>query len=171
METPIDKIGNWFYERRPRSYIVALIILALVATVVVVGAHAANTTSTTRPSVSATSPSSTKPPETTIASTKTTKTPGPVTITGSQAWNHIGQFETVKFYVGYTYTDASGTEFLDQYVNYQNGFVVTIYATDLSAFSFDPSAACLYQTIEVSGYVSTYDNFVEILNPDSIKII
>ena len=42
-------------------------------------------------------------------------------ITPSRAPEHIGQVETVRFRVGYTYTDANGTEFLDQYRDYASG--------------------------------------------------
>src|SRR5665213_1871171 len=51
------------------------------------------------------------------------------TITAAQAWNHVGQLETVQFHVAYAFTDSAGTEFLDQKVDYTHGFVVTIYAS------------------------------------------
>lgn len=162
-----DKIGEWFYDRRPQSYLWALLVVALIVAGVVVGTHSATTTLRTS---STTTPATTTSLTTSTVISTTTNPPGSVTITGAQARNHIGQFETVKFNVAYTYTDSSGTEFLDQYVHYQNGFVVTIYASALGSFSFDPASACLYQTIKVSGYVSTYANFVEILNPVAIQI-
>ena len=101
----------------------------------------------------------------------TTTSVGSTSISAAQARNFVGQYETVKFNVGYTYVDSNGTEFLDQYQNYQSGFVVTIFSEYLSGFSFDPATTCLSQTVEVSGYVSVYNGFVEILNPASIRVL
>jgi hypothetical protein len=89
-------------------------------------------------------------------------------IYASQASNNVGQLKTVQFHVGYTYSDAEGTEFLDQYTNYQNGFVVTIYSSDVGQFPIDPALNYDNQTIDVTGVISIYDNYVEILNPSKI---
>lgn len=86
----------------------------------------------------------------------------------SDAYNHIGQYETVRLNVAYTFTDYAGTEFLDQYQNYATGFVVTIYTSDLSNFSVDPASTFEGSTVDVSGIISTYHGYVQILNPDSI---
>ena len=101
----------------------------------------------------------------------TTTTFVPTSISAVQARNYVGQYETVKFNVGYTYVDSNGTEFLDQYQNYQSGFVVTIFSEYLSGFTFDPATTCRSRTVEVSGYVSIYNGFVEILNPISIRVL
>ena len=91
-------------------------------------------------------------------------------IYASQASNFVGQLKTVQFRVGYTYTDAEGTEFFDQCTNYQNGFVVTIYASDVGRFSIDPAFNYDNQTIDVTGTITVYDGYVEILNPERIQL-
>lgn len=92
------------------------------------------------------------------------------TIYASQALNYVGQMKTVQFHVGYTYTDAAGTEFLDQYENYQSGFVVTIFASDVGRFTVDPAFTFDSQTIDVTGVISSYDGYLEILNPIRIGL-
>ena len=103
-----------------------------------------------------------------ISQTPTTQS-GP--IDPSQASNYLGQYETVRFTVGYTFTDSAGTEFLDQYQNYTSGFVVTIFSSDLGNFNVDPASTYLGQTIDVSGVVTTYNGYVEILNPTNISVV
>ena len=89
-------------------------------------------------------------------------------ISPSDASNYVGQYETVRFNVGYTFTDSAGTEFLDQYQNYATGFVVTIFSSELRNFSVDPASTYEGSTVDVSGMVSTYNGYIQILNPDSI---
>ena len=89
-------------------------------------------------------------------------------ISPSDASNYLGQYETVRFNVGHTFTDSAGTEFLDQYQNYATGFVVSIFSSDLRNFSLDPASTYEGSTVDVSGMVSTYNGYIQILNPDSI---
>ena len=92
------------------------------------------------------------------------------TISGAQAWNHVGQLETVEFHVAYAFTDNAGTEFLDQKVHYTQGFVVTIFASDLGRFTSDPVSSFDGQTIEATGTISTYGSYVEILDPVRLRL-
>jgi hypothetical protein len=89
-------------------------------------------------------------------------------ITPSQARRDVGRLETVQFHVGYTRTDGAGTEFLDQYQNYRLGFVVTIFSSDVGNFPQDPASTWQGHVVDVSGTISIYDGFTEILNPSSI---
>jgi len=92
-------------------------------------------------------------------------------MTTGQAIGHLGQYETVRFKVGYTDTDNNGTEFLDQYKNYTSGFVVCIFSSDLSNYSSDPASTYLGETVDVSGMVTTYDGYIEMLNPVRIAAV
>jgi len=92
-------------------------------------------------------------------------------ITPAQVVNHLDQIETVRFTVGFTHVDYSGTEFLDQFQNYRSGFVVTIFRSNLQNYWADPATAYLGETIDVRGYVQQYDGYYEILNPISISAV
>ena len=92
-------------------------------------------------------------------------------ISAEEASSHIGQYETVRFNVGYTFTDSSGTEFLDQYQDYKSGFVVTMFTSNLSNYSVDPASTYLGSTVDVTGTISSYGGYVEILNPDKISLV
>jgi len=92
----------------------------------------------------------------------------PGVLSPSEAAHDIGTYQTVQFHVSRTYTDSSGTEFLDQFRNYSKGFVVTIFARYLGDFGVDPAATYLDSTIRVSGYLENYDGYLEILNPLNI---
>jgi hypothetical protein len=92
-------------------------------------------------------------------------------ISAEEASGHVGQYETVRFNVGYTFTDSSGTEFLDQYQDYKSGFVVTIFTSNLSNYSVDPASTYLGSTVDVTGTISSYGGYVEILNPDKISLV
>ena len=89
-------------------------------------------------------------------------------ITAAQASSHLGQIETVRFAVGYVFKDSSGTEFLDQFQDYSTGFVVVIYWSNLGSFTVDPVTTFMNSTIDVTGTISTYNGYVEILNPRTI---
>jgi len=91
-------------------------------------------------------------------------------VTPQQATLNPGTVQTVRFHVGYTNTDSNGTEFLDQYVNYRTGFVVVVYPNYLYRFSGDPAFEYLDSTIDVTGMVTWYDGYLEILNPFSISL-
>jgi len=78
---------------------------------------------------------------------------------------------TVKLYVAFAYRDGSGTEFLDQKVNYTKGFVVAIFANDIWTHEPNPVRACDHMTIYVTGNISQFNGYYEILNPTSIKIL
>ncbi len=114
----------------------------------------------------------TAPPTTTTttAPPATTSTIGSTFITPSAAPSHLGETETVRFYVARTYTDSDGTEFLDQCQNYASCFVVTIYASDLASFPSDPASTYLYDTVDVTGTISYYGGYYEILNPTGIQV-
>jgi len=107
----------------------------------------------------------------TVSSTTTTSRVARSYITPSEVPQHLGQVETVRFTVGYTHTDSNGTEFLDQYQDYTSGFIVTIYASSLGNFSVDPASTYLDATVDVTGQISTYDGYNEILNPTSIVAV
>jgi len=92
-------------------------------------------------------------------------------ISAEEASSHVGQYETVRFNVGYTFTDSSGTEFLDQYKDYKSGFVVTMFTSNLSNYSVDPASTYLGSTVDVTGTISSYGGYVEILNPDKISLV
>ena len=114
------------------------------------------------------SPSASTTTSSSVNATTTTASPTPSYITPSEVPQHIGQVETVRFKVGYTYTDSSGTEFLDQYQDYTSGFIVTIFASSLGNYSVDPASTYLDTTVDVTGQISSYGGYDEILNPMSI---
>ena len=95
------------------------------------------------------------------------------TISPSQAWSHVGQTETVQYYVSYTGSSSAGTEFLDQYQNYTSGFITTIFASDVPSWPIDPGATYLDHTINVTGTITVYDGYVEIVayEPNQISIV
>lgn len=92
-------------------------------------------------------------------------------IVPSQAIDHLGQIQTVRFDASSTHTDYSGTEFLDQFANYKSGFVVTIFQSNLQNYQFDPASKLLGKTIDVRGYIQLYNGYIEILNPISISVV
>lgn len=102
---------------------------------------------------------------------RTTTTTGLAYIPAPQAVNHLNQFETVRVNIAYTFTDSAGTEFLDQYANYTSGFVVCIFSSDLANFPVNPATAYWGSTIDVTGLVTTYNGYVEILNPSRIQVV
>ena len=84
-------------------------------------------------------------------------------ISPAQAWDHVGQTETVRYYVSYTGSSSAGTEFLDQYQNYTSGFITTIFANDVPSWPNDPGITYLDHTIIVTGTISVYNGYVEII--------
>jgi hypothetical protein len=92
-------------------------------------------------------------------------------IVADQAKFNDGLTATVKLHVALASKDDSGTEFLDQKVNYTKGFVVTIFANDIWLHEPNPVRACNHRTIYVTGEISQYNGYYEILNPTSIKIL
>jgi hypothetical protein len=92
-------------------------------------------------------------------------------IAPSAARGDLGKTETVRFYVARTYTDADGTEFLDQCQNYASCFVDTIYASDVANFTSDPATTYLYDKVDVTGTISYYGGYYEILNPTNIQVV
>jgi len=110
------------------------------------------------------------PPRGQHETTTTATNPTSNIISAAQASNDIGDYETVRFTVGYTDTDANGTEFLDQFQNYTQGFVVCIFSSDLPNFSIDPASTLEGKTIDVTGLVSSYNGYTQILNPSSIDV-
>ena len=109
---------------------------------------------------------------TTVAPVTTTTTPQPVSISADEASNFIGSTKTVKYFVTYTGSSNAGTEFLDQKVDYKNGFATVIFASDVSNFPQDPIAKYGHHTILVTGEIQTYNGMVEIVasNPSQISI-
>ena len=91
-------------------------------------------------------------------------------ISPSQAFRYVGTRKTVAFLSLYTYTDSAGTEFLDQKVDYTDGFVVLIPVADVSGFSFDPASTYRSTTISVTGTIQLYHEYAEIIVTDPSQI-
>jgi len=163
-DSPIERVYNCSTMRKPnRGQLLLLIFLAALVVVFVVIriANAGGTHNAVVPTSNAT---------TTVAHATTT-TAGVNYILASQASNYLNQVETVRVHIAYTYTDSAGTEFLDQYVNYASGFVVCIFSSDLFNFAADPASTYGGSTIDVTGLVTTYNGYVEILNPTNITTV
>ena len=138
------------------------------ALLVVVASTMTACSSQTSATPSGTSATTTRPTPTTQP--PTTTSPQPSVISASDASSFIGQTKTVRFHVAYTHTDSAGTEFLDQDVDYTQGFIVTIFSSEVANFPTDPASTYDGQTIDVTGPISTYDGYTEILNPTRIQV-
>ena len=88
--------------------------------------------------------------------------------TAAQSWNEIGQTGCVQFLVGYTYVSAAGNAYLDQYADYSTGFGVWIPAG--YSFGSADTAKYAYQTIDVTGVITSYDGAPQIEVTDSSQI-
>lgn len=160
---------NWT-EIRFRIQAVVVVVVGVFAVYVVVDA---NLPAIKRKWDSFTS--GTSAPAGTTSTTSTTvsksKAAPPSYIVPSQVPNFDGKYETVRFHVANTYTDANGTEFLDQYVSYTSGFVVTIYSSNVYNYPSDPATEFAGKTVDVTGAISYYDDYYEILNPSAIVAV
>jgi len=74
--------------------------------------------------------------------------------------SHYGESGCVDFYVGYVYETSAGTKFIDEKVDYQNGFVV--YIPRGSDFSTVDLAQFKDRRIKVSGTIQEYNGYPEI---------
>ena len=137
-----------------------LVIMAIIVLVVVINERHAPSNESTNQSSRTTTSTTTKITTTSVAY-----------VNATQAGNYLGQVRSVRVHIDYTFTDPAGTEFLDQFVNYASGFVVCIYSGDLGNFTTDPASAYQGDTIDVTGTVSSYGGYFEILNPTKIKVI
>lgn len=93
-------------------------------------------------------------------------------LTAAQAWDHIGDKETVRFHVGYTASDNEGDEFLDQLQDYTSGFVVVVFRENTSAFQVDPVQAFGGRTVDVTGTISEYKGHPQVIvsSPSQISL-
>jgi hypothetical protein len=94
-------------------------------------------------------------------------------ISPKEAWSQIGKTETVRYHVSKTGSTNSGTEFLDEKLNYKNGFVTVIFSNVLDRFPMDPTAKYEGKTIDVTGTIKQYGGYVEILafDPSQIHLV
>jgi hypothetical protein len=93
-------------------------------------------------------------------------------LTAEQAWKHIGEVRTVRYYVGNPFRSSRGNVFLNEKQDYKTGFTTVIFATIAPVFG-DPLQKFGYHTIEVSGLIRMYEGHPEIIVnvPTEIAVI
>lgn len=74
--------------------------------------------------------------------------------------NHYGETDCVDFQVGYTFETSGGTKFIDEKVDYQNGFVV--YIPRDSEFSTVALSQFDGKTVKVTGLINSYNGYPQI---------
>lgn len=74
--------------------------------------------------------------------------------------NHYGENACVEFTVGYTYKTKAGTKFIDEKVNYKDGFV--IYVPRDSNFSTVDLEKLKGKTLRVTGLIEEYSGYPQI---------
>jgi DNA/RNA endonuclease YhcR with UshA esterase domain len=94
-------------------------------------------------------------------------------ISPKEAWSQIGKTETVRYHVSKTASSNSGTEFLDEKLNYKSGFVTVIFSNVLDRFPLDPAVKYEGKTIDVTGVIKRYGGYVEIqaFDPSQIHLV
>lgn len=133
-------------DQGPKALVLALVILALVLIFYLPGSHK--------------SPTSSAP--------GSHRYHTPKCFTAAQSWNEIGRTVCVQFRVGYTYVSAAGNAYLDQYADYSTGFGVWIPAG--YSFGSADTAKYAYQSIDVTGVITSYDGAPQIEVTDSSQI-
>ena len=84
------------------------------------------------------------------------------------AEDYKGENGCVNFNVGYTYESSSGNKFIDQYEDYETGFIVYIpYNSPASKLSLDQFEG---KNIKVSGDITDYYGATEIIVTEASQI-
>ena len=93
-------------------------------------------------------------------------------VSASETGNHIGEVRTVKFHVASTGSSSSGTEFLNAYSNYLDGFTAVVFSEDVPQFANDPISTYSDRDVLVTGTISTYQGRPQIIikNPSQIRL-
>ena len=95
-----------------------------------------------------------------------------LSISASDSGNHVGEVRTVKFHVASTGSGSSGTEFLNAYSNYLDGFTAVVFSEDVPQFANDPISTYSDRDVLVTGTISTYQGRPQIIikNPSQIRL-
>lgn len=90
----------------------------------------------------------------------------------SESGKHIGEVKTVKFRVASTGSSSSGTEFLNAYSNYLDGFTAVVFSEDVFKFTSDPISTYSGREVLVTGTISTYQGRPQIIirSPSQIRL-
>lgn len=93
-------------------------------------------------------------------------------ISAQDAWNNIGKYKCVEYFVGNPFRSSKGNVFLNEFSDYKKGFTTVIMAYSTSSFG-DPVSKYGYNTIRVTGLIQTYEGHPEIIvnNPANITLI
>jgi len=99
-------------------------------------------------------------------------TPPTACISAQDAWNNIGQYKCVEYFVGNPFRSSKGNVFLNEISDYKKGFSTVIMAYSTSSFG-DPVSKFGYKTIRVTGMIQTYEGHPEIIvnNPANIILV
>lgn len=82
--------------------------------------------------------------------------------------SHYGETGCVEFTVGYTYETRAGTKFIDEKVNYKDGFVV--YVPRDSNFSTVDLESLQGKKIRVTGLITEYNGYPQIEATDYSQV-
>jgi len=93
-------------------------------------------------------------------------------ISSQDAWNNIGQYKCVEYFVGNPFRSSKGNVFLNELSDYKKGFSAVIMASSTSGFG-DPISKYGNKTIQVTGLIQTYEGHPEIIvnNPANIILV
>jgi hypothetical protein len=99
-------------------------------------------------------------------------TPPTACISAQDAWNNIGQYKCVEYFVGNPFRSSKGNVFLNELSDYKRGFSAVIMAFSTSSFG-DPISKYGNKTIRVTGLIQTYEGHPEIIvnNPANIILV
>lgn len=80
-----------------------------------------------------------------------------------EAINFLGKIVCVEYFVAYPYKSSKGNIFLNEKLNYKDGFTVWIPADSVKNFSSDPFIKYGYKNIQVTGEIKIYKGQLEII--------
>lgn len=80
-----------------------------------------------------------------------------------EAINFLGKIVCIEYFVAYPYKSSKGNIFLNEKLNYKDGFTVWIPADSVKNFSSDPFVKYGYKNIQVTGEIKMYKGQLEII--------
>lgn len=80
-----------------------------------------------------------------------------------EAVNFLGKIVCIEYFVAYPYKSSNGNIFLNEKLNYKNGFTVWIPADSVKNFSSDPFVKYGYKNIQATGEIKIYKGQLEII--------
>lgn len=92
-------------------------------------------------------------------------------LSAEEAWEYIGEYACVVYYVASPYRSGTNTVFLNEKADYKNGFTAVIFAN--SSVNSGAENTYGYETIEVNGLIGVYQSHPQIVvnNKSQIKIV